>query len=52
MRSENAYKKIQWLWENPANRWNEEQKVGIIISLHKKGDKKNVNNFRGIYCLS
>ena len=26
------------------------QKVGIIISLHKKGDEKDMNNFRGV-CL-
>ena len=45
-----VYRKIQWFWENPANRWNDEQKVGIIIPLHNKGDKKDVNNFRGV-CL-
>ena len=45
-----VYRQIQWLWENPAHRWNEEQKVGIILPLHKKGDKKDMNNFRGI-CL-
>ena len=22
-----VYRQIQWLWENPAHRWNEEQKV-------------------------
>ena len=47
-KSEN--RKIQWLWENPPYRWNDEQKVGITIPLHKKGDKKDINNFRGI-CL-
>ena len=45
-----VYRKIQWLWENPAHRWNDRQKVGIIIPLHKKGDKKDMNNFRGV-CL-
>ena len=45
-----VYRKIQWLWENPAHRRNDEQKVGIIIPLHKKGDKKDMSNFRGI-CL-
>ena len=33
-----------------ARRWNDEQKVGIIIPLHEKGDEKDMNNFRGI-CL-
>ena len=28
-----VYRKIQWLWENPAYRWNDEQKVRIIIPL-------------------
>ena len=45
-----VYRKIQWLWENPAHRWEDEQKVGIIMPLHKKGDKKDMNNFRGV-CL-
>ena len=45
-----VYRQIQWLWENPAHRWNEEQKVGIILPLHKERDKKDMNNFRGI-CL-
>ena len=44
------YRKIQWLWENSAHIWNDEQKVGIIIPLHNKGDKKDANNFRGV-CL-
>ena len=45
-----VYRKIQWLWVNPAHRWEDGQKVGIIIPLHKKGDKKDMNNFRGV-CL-
>ena len=45
-----VYRKIQWLWENPAHRWEDGQKVGIIIPLHKKGDRKDMNNFRGV-CL-
>ena len=45
-----VYRKIQWLWENPAHRWNNGQNVGIIIPLHMKGDKKDMNNFRGL-CL-
>ena len=26
-----VHRQIQWLWENTLHRWNEEQKVGIII---------------------
>ena len=46
-----AHRKIQLLWENPAHRWNEGQKVGIIIPLHKKGDKTDMNNFRRVCVL-
>ena len=46
-----VYRKIQWLWENPAHRWEDGQKVGIIIPLHKNGDKKDMNNFRGVFLL-
>ena len=45
------YRKIQWVWETPANRWNDGQKVEIIIPLHKKGCKKDMNNFRGVCVL-
>ena len=37
---ESVHRKIQWLWENPAQRWNDGQDVKIIIPLHRKGDKK------------
>ena len=46
---ESVHRKIQWLWENPAHRWNDENKERRI-PLHKKGDKKDMNNVRGI-CL-
>ena len=46
------YRKIQWLWENPAHRWNDGQKVGIIIPLHKKGYQTNMNDFGGVCLLS
>ena len=45
-----VYRKFQWLRENPAHRWNDGQKVGIIIPVHKKGDKTDMHNFRGV-CL-
>ena len=41
-----VYRKIQWLWESPAHRWEDEQKVGIISPLHKKGDKKRYEQFQ------
>ena len=34
------YRKIQWLWENPAHRRNDEQKVGIIIHYIRKKIKR------------
>ena len=45
------YRKIHRLWENPAHRWNEREKVCVIIPLRKKGDTKDLNNFRGVRLL-
>ena len=45
-----VHRKIQLLWEKPAHRRNDGQKDGIIIPLHKKGDKPVMNNFR-VVCL-
>ena len=46
-----VYRKIQRLWENPAHKWNDKEKVGVIIPLRKKGDTKDLNNFRGVRLL-
>ena len=42
--------KIQCMWEDRAQEWPASLKVGQIIALYKKGDKKDMNNYRGV-CL-
>jgi len=34
------------------NEWDERAKSGIIVPLFKKGDRKRVNNYRGVCLLS
>ena len=36
----------------PPHTWEEITKVGIVIPLFKKGDKKDLNNYRGVCLLS
>ena len=44
------FNEIRKLWETPASQWPKQLKVGLVIPLHKKGDRKNPNNYRGV-CL-
>ena len=34
------------------DRWEEGLKTGLVIPLHKKGDRDNANNYRGVVLLS
>ena len=43
---------VQEMWSTPAEQWEGEMKVGIMVPLHKKGDKGEVNNFRGVCLLA
>ena len=43
---------VQMMFEKRANEWDESAKVGIIVPLFKKGDRKDVNNYRGVCLLS
>ena len=38
------------LWKTRASQWPKQLKVGLVIPLHKKGDRKHPNNYRGV-CL-
>ena len=40
------------MFENPSELWEDDLKTGLVIPLHKKGDRDNPNNFRGICLLS
>ena len=44
------FNEIRKLWETPLSQWPKQLKVGLVIPLHKKGDRKNPNNYRGV-CL-
>ena len=44
------FNEIRKLWKTPATQWAKELKMGLVIPLHKKGDRKNPNNYRGV-CL-
>ena len=43
---------VQFMFNNSADKWERSLKVGLVIALHKKGDKNNPNNFRGVVLLA
>ena len=43
---------VKMMFEKRASEWDESAKSGIIVPLFKKGDRKNVNNYRGVCLLS
>ena len=43
---------VKFMFENGAEKWEDALKVGLVIPLHKKGDKNNPNNFRGVVLLA
>ena len=43
---------VQEMWSTPAEQWEGGMKVGIMVPLHKKGDRGEVNNFRGVCLLA
>ena len=45
-------KMVQFMFNNSADKWEGSLKIGLVIPLHKKGDKNNPNNFRGVVLLA
>ena len=43
---------VRMMFDKRANEWDESAKSGIIVLLFKKGDRKCVNNYRGVCLLS
>ena len=43
---------VRMMFERRASEWDEGAKSGIIVPLFKKGDRKDVNNYRGVCLLS
>ncbi|KAI8519281.1 hypothetical protein Bbelb_025380 [Branchiostoma belcheri] len=43
---------VRFMFEKRANEWEASVKSGIMVPLFKKGDRKDVNNYRGVCLLS
>ena len=43
---------IQFMFKNDADKWEDSLKTGLVIPLHKKGDRNIPHNFRGVCLLS
>ena len=43
---------VKRMFTSRANTWEDSLKTGQIVPLHKKGDKNNTNNYRGVCLLS
>ena len=41
---------VQFMFENAADTWEDELKLGLVIPLFKKGDRNKKDNYRGV-CL-
>ena len=41
---------VQGMFDKRTHDWDESAKVGVIIPLHKKGDREHLNHFKGV-CL-
>ena len=43
---------VQFMFNNGGDKWEESLKIGLVIPLHKKGDRNNTNNYRGVVLLA
>ena len=43
---------VKWMFDERADRWDESVRVGIMVPLHKKGDRSDRNNYRGVCLLT
>ena len=50
--TERIIRLVQFMFENDADKWEEELKVGIVVPLHKKGDRNLRDNYRGVVLLA
>ena len=44
--------KVQFMFENRADRWDESLKVGLMCALFKKGDRLEKRNYRDVCLLA
>ena len=45
-------KLVQFMFNNSQDKWEDELKIGLVIPLHKKGDRNERNNYRGVVLLA
>ncbi|MCP3664150.1 MAG: hypothetical protein GY696_16940 [Gammaproteobacteria bacterium] len=50
--TERIIRLVQFMFNNDAGKWEEELKVGIVVPLHKKGDRNSRDNYRGLVLLA
>ena len=43
---------IKDMFESPPTDWEDCIKVGLVVPLFKKGERNNINNYRGVYLLT
>ena len=43
---------IQNMYESPSTDWEDCIKVGLVVPLFKKGERTNINNYRGVCLLT
>ena len=43
---------VRDMFESKAECWDESLKVGVMVPLHKKGDRNDRNNYRGVCLLA
>ena len=49
---EEVIEKVQFMFENRADRWDASLKVGLMCALFKKGDRLEKKNYRGVCLLA
>ena len=47
-----ACRMVSYMFENRAHKWEESLKIGQMVSLYKKGDRNDKNNYRGVCLLA
>ena len=45
-------KLVQFMFNNSQDKWEGELKIGLVVPLHKKGDRNERNNYRGVVLLA
>ena len=43
---------VSYMFKNRAHKWEESLKIGQMVPLHKKGDRNDKNNYRGVCLLA